>query len=184
MGLQCCVVKGSRRACAMPDNLSSCESCWQIARLHGPRERKHLAQARSRENSVGLARTSTLSSISRTQTFPKCCCEVVCALRAPPHAEPNRTDAPSAPPQVPQVNKAYVQRALMDENVQYLFLALFWSFTTPILCEYIFLSNPRPRPPQARDARNPRCMQRLTDHSSSIPQSPLFPTRRFRCFTY
>ncbi|PWN44232.1 hypothetical protein IE81DRAFT_321634 [Ceraceosorus guamensis] len=33
---------------------------------------------------------------------------------------------------VPQANKAYIQRALMDENVQYLFLALYWWFTQPI----------------------------------------------------
>jgi hypothetical protein len=26
----------------------------------------------------------------------------------------------------PQLNKAYIQRALLDENVQYLLLALYW----------------------------------------------------------
>ena len=32
----------------------------------------------------------------------------------------------------PQLNKAYVQRALMDENVQYLLLALYWYLQKPI----------------------------------------------------
>lgn len=33
---------------------------------------------------------------------------------------------------VPQLNKAYIQRALMDENVQYLFLAVYWFMSKPI----------------------------------------------------
>ncbi|GAA5845936.1 hypothetical protein JCM3766R1_000865 [Sporobolomyces carnicolor] len=33
---------------------------------------------------------------------------------------------------VPQPNRAYVQRALLDENVQYLLLALYWFLTKPI----------------------------------------------------
>jgi hypothetical protein len=32
----------------------------------------------------------------------------------------------------PQLNKAYIQRALMDENVQYLLLALYWYLQKPI----------------------------------------------------
>ena len=33
---------------------------------------------------------------------------------------------------VPQLNKPYIQRALMDENVQYLFLAVYWFMSKPI----------------------------------------------------
>ncbi|CCF50237.1 hypothetical protein NDA11_004802 [Ustilago hordei] len=33
---------------------------------------------------------------------------------------------------VPQLNKAYIQRALMDENVQYLFLAVYWFMSKSI----------------------------------------------------
>ncbi|TNY18379.1 hypothetical protein DMC30DRAFT_418872 [Rhodotorula diobovata] len=33
---------------------------------------------------------------------------------------------------VPQLNRAYVQRALLDENVQYLLLALYWFLQKPI----------------------------------------------------
>ena len=29
---------------------------------------------------------------------------------------------------IPSLNRAYVQRALLDENVQYLLLALYWNF--------------------------------------------------------
>lgn len=36
---------------------------------------------------------------------------------------------------VPQPNKAYVQRAAMDENVQYLFLAVYWWLSKPIFRE-------------------------------------------------
>lgn len=32
----------------------------------------------------------------------------------------------------PQLNKAYIQRALLDENVQYLLLALYWYLQKPI----------------------------------------------------
>ncbi|KAK4052198.1 Transmembrane nucleoporin [Microbotryomycetes sp. JL201] len=33
---------------------------------------------------------------------------------------------------IPQLNKAYIQRALLDENVQYLLLALYWFMQKPI----------------------------------------------------
>lgn len=29
---------------------------------------------------------------------------------------------------IPSLNRAYIQRALLDENVQYLLLALYWNF--------------------------------------------------------
>ncbi|KIS66455.1 nucleoporin POM33 [Mycosarcoma maydis] len=38
---------------------------------------------------------------------------------------------------VPQLNKAYVQRALMDENVQYLFLAIYWFMSKPIFISLV-----------------------------------------------
>ncbi|PWN49655.1 hypothetical protein IE53DRAFT_317244, partial [Violaceomyces palustris] len=38
---------------------------------------------------------------------------------------------------VPQMNKAYIQRAAMDENVQYLLLALYWWFSKPIFLTLI-----------------------------------------------
>lgn len=37
---------------------------------------------------------------------------------------------------VPQLSKAYFQRAAMDENVQYLFLALYWWINKPIFGEH------------------------------------------------
>lgn len=36
---------------------------------------------------------------------------------------------------IPQLNKAYIQRALFDENVQYLVFALYWWFNKPIFSE-------------------------------------------------
>lgn len=36
---------------------------------------------------------------------------------------------------VPQFTKAYLQRAAMDENVQYLFLAVYWWINKPIFGE-------------------------------------------------
>jgi hypothetical protein len=33
---------------------------------------------------------------------------------------------------IPQLNKAYIQRAAFDENVQYLLLAMYWWFSKPI----------------------------------------------------
>lgn len=38
---------------------------------------------------------------------------------------------------VPQLKKAYIQRALMDENVQYLFLAVYWFMSRPIFITLI-----------------------------------------------
>ncbi|EPQ27359.1 uncharacterized protein PFL1_05279 [Pseudozyma flocculosa PF-1] len=38
---------------------------------------------------------------------------------------------------VPQLSRPYIQRALMDENVQYLFLALYWFMTKPIFVTLI-----------------------------------------------
>ncbi|PWY99269.1 hypothetical protein BCV70DRAFT_212122 [Testicularia cyperi] len=38
---------------------------------------------------------------------------------------------------VPQLNKPYIQRALMDENVQYLFLAVYWFMSKPIFVTLI-----------------------------------------------
>lgn len=38
---------------------------------------------------------------------------------------------------VPQLNKPYIQRALMDENVQYLFLAIYWFMSKPIFVTLI-----------------------------------------------
>lgn len=37
---------------------------------------------------------------------------------------------------VPQVSKAWLQRAVMEENVQYLFLALYWWINKPIFRGY------------------------------------------------
>ena len=34
----------------------------------------------------------------------------------------------------PQVNRAYLQRALLDENVQYLLLALYWFLQASLVC--------------------------------------------------
>lgn len=33
---------------------------------------------------------------------------------------------------MPKLNAAYAQRLVMDENVQYLLLALYWFFSSPI----------------------------------------------------
>ncbi len=41
---------------------------------------------------------------------------------------------------VPQLNKPYIQRALMDENVQYLFLAVYWFMSKPIFITILPLS--------------------------------------------
>ncbi|KAN0062977.1 Transmembrane nucleoporin [Thecaphora frezii] len=38
---------------------------------------------------------------------------------------------------VPQLSRPYIQRALMDENVQYLFLALYWFMNKPIFVTLI-----------------------------------------------
>ena len=38
--------------------------------------------------------------------------------------------------QVPRTDKSYVQRALMDENVQYLVIAMYWCWIKPISCKY------------------------------------------------
>lgn len=38
---------------------------------------------------------------------------------------------------LPQLNKPYIQRALMDENVQYLFLAVYWFWSKPIFITLI-----------------------------------------------
>lgn len=37
---------------------------------------------------------------------------------------------------VPQVSKAYLQRAIMDENVQYLGAAIYWWWNKPIFREW------------------------------------------------
>ncbi|KNZ54779.1 uncharacterized protein VP01_2857g7 [Puccinia sorghi] len=61
----------------------------------------------------------------------------------------------------PTLSKAYVQRAAMDENVQYLVVALYWFFSKPIFGLSFIRTSFLPKVPSKKDASGVEQPQRI-----------------------